>query len=93
MENLTEQQRQALADRLNGKRVGNLCPMCHQGGTMKLADGYFQHALQRDFSGAIVLGGPSIPTVVLVCGNCGFVSEHAAGILGLLEKRAEEVAG
>jgi hypothetical protein len=51
-----------------------------------LADGFFNNSVQTNFEAALVLGGPSIPTIALICSNCGFISQHALGVLGLLEE-------
>lgn len=50
-----------------------------------LADAYIRLELQDDLRN-INLGGPSIPTASIICTHCGFVSLHALGILGLLNK-------
>lgn len=45
------------------------CPVCaHPEWT--LADGFIFLAIQEP-SGPVVLGGPSMPCVALVCNNCG----------------------
>lgn len=58
------------------------CPRC---GNAKffLADGYFNQSIQENLEG-ITIGGPSIPSVGVVCAQCGFISHHALGVLGLL---------
>jgi hypothetical protein len=38
----------------------------------------------------LVLGGPSVPTAVLACNRCGWVAQHALGVLGLLPKKEEK---
>jgi ribosomal protein S27AE len=58
------------------------CPRCGNQ-QFSLADGYFSQPLQENLGG-IVLGGPAIPSVVVVCNKCGFISQHALGALGLL---------
>jgi uncharacterized Zn finger protein len=34
---------------------------------------------------SFVIGGPSVPTVLVACSNCGNVSQHALGVLGMLK--------
>jgi hypothetical protein len=34
----------------------------------------------------LVLGGPAIPSVLVVCANCGAIYQHAVGTLGLFEE-------
>ena len=40
--------------------------------------------MMQDRLNGIVLGGPSIPSIPIICNRCGFISSHALGILGLL---------
>lgn len=60
------------------------CPMCDNS-QFSIADAYFKHGLQDDLN-SVSIGGPSIPSVAIICRNCGFISQHAIGILGLLPK-------
>jgi hypothetical protein len=65
------------------KKIPNLtCPMC-QNKNFTMAEGYFSNTMQTDFS-SFSIGGQAIPTIGIICNNCGFVSQHALGILGLL---------
>lgn len=59
--------------------------MCSNQG-FSLAEGYFNNILNFDLKGGMVLGGPTIPTIALICNNCGFTSQHALGVLGLLNQ-------
>lgn len=58
------------------------CPMCHQR-HFEILEGYISDMLQSDYHN-IVIGGHTIPSIVLVCSNCGFISKHALGALGLM---------
>jgi predicted RNA-binding Zn-ribbon protein involved in translation (DUF1610 family) len=58
------------------------CPRCGNQ-SFTLLDGYFNQTIQIDLKG-MVLGGPSIPSVVVACKKCGYLSQHALGVLGLL---------
>ena len=58
------------------------CPRCGNE-EFGLADGYFNQPLQ-DRIGGITLGGPTIPSVAVICNKCGFISQHALGALNLL---------
>lgn len=60
------------------------CPRCGNPHFI-LIDGYFNQTIQPELQG-IVLGGPSIPSVVVACNKCGFLSQHALGVIGLLPK-------
>ena len=37
---------------------------------------------------SITIGGPVVPTVIVACSNCGFVTQHALGALGLVPEEA-----
>ena len=65
------------------------CPMCGHN-KFTIADGYFTPILQKDLT-SYKLGGASIPSIIIICTNCGFMSQHALGVLGLLPKK-EDVA-
>ena len=41
-------------------------------------------ALQNDYKNLIIGGGPLIPSIIIVCNNCGYLSQHSLGVLGLL---------
>jgi len=38
----------------------------------------------QDNPGGFLVGGPSIPTAMVACSNCGHVWHHALGVLGLI---------
>ena len=60
------------------------CPRCGNQ-QFTLVEGYFNQTVQTELKG-FVLGGPAIPSVVVACSKCGFLSQHALGALGLLPK-------
>ncbi len=64
------------------------CPRCTES-KFTLLDGYFSNQVRVDLEKAI-LGGPTVPTVVLICNNCGFISQHALGALGLMPSLSKE---
>ncbi|TNE34369.1 hypothetical protein EP342_02920 [bacterium] len=79
---LNNEQKKKIAEELDKRIKGLTCPMCHNKHFI-IADGYFNNNMQDDFKN-INLGGPSIPTISIICSNCGFVSQHALGVLNLL---------
>lgn len=85
---LTKEQKELIIRTLGEKGVKNVCPMCGSQHFI-LADGYFSNTLQVDTKN-VSLGGDGIPTIPIVCSNCGFVSQHALGVLGLLPKEENE---
>jgi len=85
---ISQEKKREIANRLNERIQELTCPMCRQHGFV-IADGYFSHYLQEDIK-SVSIGGPSIPTIAIVCTNCGFVSQHALGVLGMLPQNTEK---
>lgn len=50
-----------------------------------LLDDFGRVDLQKNFNN-ISLGGPAIPCAMAACNNCGNVSFHALGALGLMDE-------
>lgn len=61
------------------------CPMCHNH-TFSIIDGYMLDNPQESLD-SYAIGGKFIPSVAIVCNNCGFISRHAMGTLGLINKK------
>jgi len=82
---LTDEQKQkitAILDKKIKEKSGDIkCPMCGNKNFI-LVDAYLRNELQQDFK-TIALGGPAIPSVAIICNNCGFMSQHVLGVLGL----------
>lgn len=87
MTGISEVQKQKVLEALDKAGANLPCPRCGNG-QFSLVDGYFNHPIQTSLSG-LVIGGPSVPSVVVVCNQCGFISQHALGALNLLPKRPE----
>lgn len=77
---MTDRQKQTIQQSLQGKGFG-ACPMCRQGG-WQVGD-ELVHAPTTSLGGGMSLGGPHIPMAQIICTNCGFVSHHAVGALGI----------
>ncbi|MFA5453002.1 MAG: hypothetical protein WC248_05475 [Candidatus Methanomethylophilaceae archaeon] len=60
------------------------CPRCGKR-RFSLGFGFSRSTLDISIEGK-VLSKVEIPTVILVCDNCGFISEHSMERLGLLEE-------
>lgn len=84
-EAFSEEKRKRIVKILEEKGVRSCCPMCGNKSFI-LPEGYFINTIQPDFKG-ISLGGPGIPTIAIICKQCGFMSQHSAVLLGLIEKR------
>jgi hypothetical protein len=69
-----------LVNKLNSSMpAGVECPMCH-GRDFEVVDGVFTNSIQQSLNN-FQIGGPSVPCVAFVCTHCGFLSQHAIGIL------------
>jgi len=77
-----------IQQKLASRSKNLICPICGNNGFI-LAEGYTQDSLQDQLSG-IVIGGPSIPVVIVVCNHCGNVIRFSLGVLGLLPKKQEK---
>ena len=78
---IKESDKQIILKKL-AERIGVYkCPICHSS-SFTIADGYLANTLQDNLN-SIQLGGTFLPSVALVCTNCGFTSLHNAKILGI----------
>jgi hypothetical protein len=77
----TPEDKNKIIDALKEHSVKDSCPRC---GTdaWGLVDGYLQHIISDDPE-RMLLGGRVLPTVGVLCANCGFLSEYSVIILGL----------
>lgn len=87
MNEITPEQKRRIVEALEKAGARLPCPRCANN-NFTLLDGYFNQPVQAELSG-LVLGGPSVPSVVVVCTRCGYLSQHALGALGLLPKKEE----
>lgn len=73
---------------LEDRGVDQPCPRCGKDDFAVLG-GYVVHVLQTK-PAEINLAGPAVPSVGIVCANCGFISHHALGVLRIsAEEEAE----
>ena len=87
MKELSKEQKEKIINILDERGAKLPCPRCGNN-NFTLLDGYFNQTIQTEIKG-MVIGGPSVPSVVVACNRCGYLSQHALGPLGLLSK--EEV--
>jgi ribosomal protein L37E len=78
-----------IAKKLNEKKAVLPCQRCGQS-NFSLLDGFANIPLNKEVSGNVVIGGPSVPCAVIACNNCGNISYHALGALGMLNKEKED---
>ena len=63
------------------------CPRCGNQ-AFSLVGGYFNQFVQPKLAG-IIIGGPSVPSIAVICNRCGFIAQHAMGTLRLLPSKTE----
>jgi ribosomal protein S27AE len=88
---LTAEQREQIIKALQDRGATNSCPRCGNA-SFTVLNGYFTHSIQPNLGG-LTLGGPSVPTAVVVCTRCGWLAEHALGTLGLLQASPQNPEG
>jgi ribosomal protein L37E len=82
MHELPDQEKLRIVEKLEERGATLPCPRCGNQ-YFSLLDGYFNQPIQSELSN-IEFGGTSIPSVVVACNRCGYLSQHALGVLGLL---------
>jgi len=80
--------RDKIADLLTKKGAVHPCHRCGRA-SFTVLEGYSNLILQDDISIGLVIGGPSVPVVLVACSNCGAITSHALGALGLLPQKEE----
>ncbi|WAC02147.1 hypothetical protein N7U66_20620 [Lacinutrix neustonica] len=78
-----------IAEKLNEKKAILPCGRCGQS-KFSVLDGFVNLPLSEEINGNMVIGGPSIPCAVIACNNCGNLSYHALGAIGMLNKDKQE---
>lgn len=83
MEKLTEEQKQEIIKRLDERGAKLPCPRCGNK-EFTVLDGYFSQSITTEIGAGVIIGGATVPTAVIACKRCGYLVQHALGILGLL---------
>lgn len=78
-----------IVEALQAKAPNIICPVC-KNSKFTLVDAYLVELLQDDFTSLTLGGGPSIPTVGILCNNCGYLMKFSIGVLGLLPKKGTD---
>lgn len=81
---MTKEEKGEIAAIIKSRITVLKCPMCGLN-SFTISDGYVFNEVHDDYKHRVI-GGAGIPSVLLVCSNCGFISQHAIGALGLLKK-------
>lgn len=70
------------------KEQNALLPCSRCGGTsFTIINSYTKLNLDSHLDGSVRIGGDIIPTCMVVCDNCGAITMHALGALGLMNKK------
>jgi len=78
---LSEEDQKRIAAALKERDALKPCPRCgHE--TWHLEDGYFAFMTLPDLV-TFRTTGPAVPSVMVFCRRCGFMSFHSLGMLGL----------
>ena len=83
MGNLSDAEKQRIIDALVKHGATKPCPRCDNQ-KFTLLDGYFNPSITPE--SGMGLGREVVPSVMTVCSRCGYMSLHALGALGLVEK-------
>lgn len=84
MQQIPEERKKEIVKALEERGAKLPCPRCGNQ-SFTLLEGYFNQPIQSELKG-MVIGGPTIPSIVIACSRCGFLSQHALGALGLLPR-------
>jgi hypothetical protein len=84
----TPEVKQQIMNALKEHGVKGSCPRCGTD-SWALVDGYVYHPVGDD-AGRLVIGGRTLPTISLLCANCGYLSEHSPVVLGLQAPFADD---
>lgn len=88
MDTLSQEEINKILEELKKRGVSKMCPMCGNP-HFSIAPAYFVNLLQPSVSN-LSLSGKSIPSIPIICTNCGFISQHAIGVLGIMPKEAQK---
>lgn len=80
---LSPEEKKRIVEALQSRGALLPCPRCTNP-NFTLFDYLLSHSVYAR-SGAFIVGGPSLPVLVVICNRCGFVAEHALGSLGLMD--------
>jgi hypothetical protein len=87
---LTANQQTRIKERLSEKGAIAPCPRCGQLEFALINNGILKPAIQ-DTSDNVISSGVTIPSVITICVQCGFLSIHALGTLGFLRSGKVEI--
>jgi transcription elongation factor Elf1 len=63
------------------------CPICKHK-NFNVVDGFTKRNIDKNLS--VINFGMNIPSISIVCTNCGYIADFAIGALGFLPNKGEE---
>ncbi len=75
--------KEKIAEKIKEKNALKPCERCGQQ-NFTVLDGFANIGLAQEISESYVIGGLQVPCAIIACTNCGNLSYHALGALGLL---------
>jgi ribosomal protein S27AE len=86
---MTSEQANEVIQALKSKGVTRPCPRCGNS-HFTLLEGFFNQPLSGDLTSPSGTrgypSGPTVPSIVTACARCGFLSQHALGVLELSDR-------
>ena len=86
MQQLNDDEKQKITDTLKKLGAKLPCPRC-KNRSFSILDGYLNQPIQKSIPRSatdIINEGPFISSIVVACSRCGYLSQHATSVLGLL---------
>lgn len=88
---ISEEKKQRIINAIQSKyrekgRDKIICSVCGNDAFM-IIDGFISQSLQSNVGGGLVIGGPALPSVPLICKHCGNTLYFNLGILGELDAK------
>lgn len=78
----TDRQNEAI-QALRSKGVSQPCPRCRNDRFEVVGEAVVP---LNEEPGKVVVGGPAVPVILVACSNCGLLTQHAQGPLGLIRQ-------
>ncbi|MFP3868818.1 MAG: hypothetical protein ACLFUU_11770 [Desulfobacteraceae bacterium] len=91
MPELSKELKDKIIKALSQRQANLPCPRCGNKSFIIL-DGFFNPTLETELNGPVGEGA-SVPAVGIICKQCGHISLHSLGILGLLASDASAYPG
>lgn len=83
-----KESKKRIVEKLKERKALLDCPRCRHN-EFELIDGISIISLQDNLS-SISIGGKGLPVATTACKNCGFLSQHALGALGVINFSEEK---